>query len=65
MPGMNGFQFREEQLRDPRIAGIPVVVLSADRTTDEKARSMGAAGFARKPVKLSELIELARRYVGS
>jgi CheY-like chemotaxis protein len=29
MPVMNGWTFREEQLRDPKLAHIPVIVLSA------------------------------------
>jgi CheY-like chemotaxis protein len=29
MPVMDGWQFRREQLRDPRLAHIPVIVLSA------------------------------------
>jgi CheY-like chemotaxis protein len=29
MPVMNGWQFRAEQLRDPALASIPVVVMSA------------------------------------
>jgi CheY-like chemotaxis protein len=29
MPGMTGWEFRREQLRDPRLARIPVVVASA------------------------------------
>jgi CheY-like chemotaxis protein len=30
MPGMNGIEFRNEQLRDPALSGIPVVLLTAD-----------------------------------
>src|ERR1700758_817248 len=30
MPGMNGFEFREAQLKDPTLASIPVVVVTAD-----------------------------------
>lgn len=29
MPLMNGWEFREAQLKDPQISGIPVVVISA------------------------------------
>jgi CheY-like chemotaxis protein len=29
MPGMNGWEFRSEQLRDPRLARIPVVIASS------------------------------------
>src|SRR5947207_15447872 len=30
MPVMNGWQFRAEQLKDPRLAEVPVLVISAD-----------------------------------
>ena len=49
MPNMNGWQFREAQLRDPRLAAIPVVVLSA---TGERSRPIDAARILRKPVTL-------------
>jgi CheY-like chemotaxis protein len=29
MPVMNGWRFREEQTRDRRLAGIPVIAMSA------------------------------------
>src|SRR4051812_2995689 len=32
MPGMDGFQFRAAQLKDPALAHIPVFVITADRT---------------------------------
>ena len=34
MPVMDGREFREHQLRDPSIADIPVVVISASRDID-------------------------------
>ena len=41
MPGMNGEVFREKQLSDPRIADIPVVLISAIPNATELAKSMG------------------------
>src|SRR5690349_16993945 len=41
MPVMNGWQFREQQTRDPRLAAIPVVVLSADSSLRDKAVYFG------------------------
>jgi len=37
MPVMNGYEFRDEQLKDPRLASIPVIVLTADGRAREKA----------------------------
>ena len=53
MPNMNGWEFRGAQLDDPRLAKIPVVVLSA---TGERARPIDAALVLRKPVTLDALL---------
>src|SRR5262249_26330672 len=37
MPVMDGWQFRDEQQRDPFLSSIPVVVVSADGNVDQKA----------------------------
>ena len=50
MPEMNGWQFRQAQLADARFAKVPVVVLSADCSTQEKAVNLGARFGLRKPV---------------
>jgi CheY-like chemotaxis protein len=57
MPGMTGWEFRAAQLRDPAIAGIPVVVVSAlGRDT-----RIDATGFLPKPFSLDALVEVVRR----
>jgi CheY-like chemotaxis protein len=61
MPVMNGQDFRAEQLRDPRLAGIPVVVVSAHPKAEEQAARMGAIGCLKKPFDVADLIELVRR----
>lgn len=60
MAGMNGAQFRAEQRKDPGLARIPVVVLTADRQIDEKARNLDAAAYIRKPVAVEELVGVVR-----
>jgi CheY-like chemotaxis protein len=61
MPNMNGWEFREAQLRDMRIAKIPVVVLSA---TGERSRPIDAALVLRKPVTLETLLRAAQEFTG-
>jgi len=56
MPVMDGWQFREAQLRDPRLASIPVVVLTADGNTRQKGTRMGAAAALQKPIALERLL---------
>jgi len=62
MPVMDGSQFRTEQLRDPLLASIPVIILSADGTVREKARALRAAAYMQKPVEVDGLLDLIRRY---
>jgi CheY-like chemotaxis protein len=50
MPGMTGWEFRREQLRDPRLASIPVVVASG-----AEARGIEADAFLAKPYLVGDL----------
>lgn len=59
MPNMNGWEFRAAQLVDPRLAKIPVVVLSA---TGERARPIDAAMVMRKPVTLEALLSAVAKF---
>jgi len=56
MPGMDGYEFRAEQMRDPALARIPVVVLSGDALIDEKALQLGIEDYLRKPVDADQFI---------
>src|SRR5262249_36376832 len=56
MPVMNGWEFRAEQLRDPAIAAVPVVVVSADRGAGEKAKQLGAIDYMVKPIDFDRLL---------
>jgi two-component system response regulator MprA len=62
LPRMDGKAFRREQLRDPRFAGIPVVVISAFQDAAQLIQDMQVAGLLMKPFKLHELVDTARRY---
>jgi CheY-like chemotaxis protein len=57
MPGMNGWQFRDEQRRDPELAGIPVIVVSA-RPGDD---GIEADGYVKKPFALGTLFDAVAR----
>lgn len=58
MPVMTGWEFRTEQQRDPRLAPIPVVVISADRSLDQAPFSIDATGYFTKPINFPQLITL-------
>ena len=55
MPVMDGWQFLEEQKRDPALAAIPVVIISAARQNQAEAIALGAAEYLQKPIELEEL----------
>ncbi len=50
MPGMSGWEFRQEQLRDPGLARIPVVVASS-----ADPGSIQADAYLAKPYEATEL----------
>ena len=62
MPVMDGREFREQQLRDPVLSTIPVIVISAFRDVAETAQQMKVAAHVKKPVSLRDLVELVERY---
>jgi CheY-like chemotaxis protein len=62
MPRMNGAEFRARQLQDPRIAAIPVVLLTADARVVEKQSSLSVHAFLAKPVRLDALLEVIDPY---
>lgn len=51
MPGMNGQTFMKERKNDPRILNIPVVIITADDTTEQQVLTMelGASDYIVKP----------------
>lgn len=60
MPEMDGEQFRREQLVDARLAGIPVVVMSAARDIVEAGERMRAFAVLKKPMSIDELVATLR-----
>ena len=59
MPVMNGFEVMEVLRSDPALSGIPVIVLTADKSAELQALEMGAYDFITKPFDVHEVI-LAR-----
>ncbi len=57
MPVMNGWEFREEQKRDPSIAGVPVVVVSA-----ASRASIDASEIIAKPFSIEDVLDAVVRH---
>jgi CheY-like chemotaxis protein len=63
MPTMNGWAFREAQMKDPAIAEIPVVVVSADAAAARRAGSeLGVAETMTKPIDFDRFLRVVDRY---
>ena len=65
MPVMSGYQFREEQLKLPAFASIPVLIVTADVNARVKVESLQAAGFVQKPLKIQPLLDLVNQLVAA
>ena len=61
MPVMDGWEFRLAQRRDPRLADIPVIVLSAGAGLESRLAALGAEAFIPKPFDLDHLLGTVRR----
>ena len=59
MPVMDGLQFRDEQLKDPSLATIPVVVITAG---GRMANTESDIPVVMKPIDIDELMGMVRRY---
>lgn len=60
MPRMDGWAFRDAQLRDKKLKDIPVLVLSA---VGEMVRPINAAGVLRKPVTPETLLATIQKLI--
>lgn len=66
MPGMDGWDFRSEQMRDPRLASVPVVIVSASGFSSESIRTQfGPAAYVEKPIEKDVLLGAIRAIVRS
>lgn len=62
MPVMNGFELRRALRSDPRLADIPVVVISASRDAERRA-TVEADAFLAKPFDATRLLDTVGRLV--
>ncbi len=61
MPRMNGEEFASALHADPALASAPIVVFSGDTNALEVANGIGAWGLLKKPIDLTELVEVVER----
>jgi CheY-like chemotaxis protein len=57
MPGMSGWEFRANQLSDPELSAIPVVVITAGGFAPAAIQSqLPGVGLIRKPLPLDDVL---------
>ncbi|MDQ6894387.1 MAG: response regulator [Acidobacteriota bacterium] len=62
MPGMTGWEFRREQLADPDLRRIPVVVMTNYEEYDEALTALHPDGHLQKPIRPDELRGVVARF---
>ena len=64
MPRWNGFQTLSYLKADPRLAGIPVVVLSTSESKEdsEACIRLGAASYFKKPYRYDDYISIVNNF---
>ena len=64
MPGQNGFQLTRTITRDPRYAGLPVIMCTSKNQETDRVWGMrqGAKDYVVKPVQADELIAKIKKF---
>jgi CheY-like chemotaxis protein len=65
MPVMDGADVLRAMAADPAMAAVPVVMMSSLPESAVAERCSGYVAFLRKPFKVTEVIALAERLVGT
>jgi CheY-like chemotaxis protein len=62
MPVMDGYTFRNEQLKNDVWANIPTVVMSAEANAKEKMKNFNITAFLSKPVELDTILKTVAQF---
>ena len=67
LPEIDGCQATRELKNDPETSGIPLIILTAHATTDERAQALeaGCDSFATKPIAFPQLLESIQKLLNS
>lgn len=66
MPDINGLELISFVRNNPRFTHLPIVIVSTERSEEDKRRGMalGATAYVTKPFKSLELQEIIRNTIG-
>ena len=62
MPGMDGWSVWARMHAEPKLAAIPVVMVSGDPDESRRAELIGLRNFIRKPIDPETLVATVARY---
>jgi DNA-binding response OmpR family regulator len=62
MPVMNGWDFRHNQRANARLAGIPVLLMSAIAQLPTACGELDAAGYMTKPLEMTDLLAKVKKH---
>jgi CheY-like chemotaxis protein len=65
MPVMDGYAFREAQLREPSIADIPVICVSGRHDAEIAAQQLNTVACISKPFALDAVVERVGSVLGA
>jgi len=64
MPFMDGFEFRRETLKEPKLAAIPVIITTALSAEFRAENTLRAAAYFTKPLDIHSLLRTVRKFCG-
>jgi CheY-like chemotaxis protein len=62
MAPMNAMELMTELAKEPRLAAVPVVLITADGRAEKKAKMAGFVDYLAKPIRLDALMRIIDRY---
>jgi CheY-like chemotaxis protein len=65
MPVMDGWTFREQQMQDPNLSTIPVIVITGAIDTVGQALALDVDDYFTKPYNPFRLVEMVERHCGT
>jgi CheY-like chemotaxis protein len=64
MPDINGYEFRKQQRGDPKIANIPVLVISADSRIPAAELGIDPKAAIKKPFDIGQFLDVVESLIG-
>lgn len=61
MPGRSGYWFREQQLKDPAIASVPVIVFTGAGKQEDISAKLHVSEVLFKPLSVDQLLDAISR----